>query len=571
MSKKFALFIFSALIAILAIGSLANLSSVEPAKAAISLPPVPGGLKSTFMLGMGNGPGSIGWMTGSGAKWDARYQYISGGVNTPSNWKTWNSPAGIFAGYYINDSAAAGYLPVFTYYQMLQSSPASGSSEADKDYNNLNNSSTMNAYYADFKLLLDQARAYGKTVIIHVEPDLMGFMQIRSTDPNSIPAAVNSSGYGDVAGYPNTLAGFNQALVGLRNKYAPNVLLGFHVSPWASTSGDLGSSKSASFDTQAAAQQTANFYLRNGANYDLMFYDIADRDAALYQSWGDPNKWWDTNNVSFPNFNRFHQFASSITGLTGKRGMLWQLPIGNTISRSMNNTNHHWQDNKTQYYLNNAGIQHLQDLANSGIIGMLFGSGDGNSTGYSDVAGDGITNPNPINNNNAVASVSDDDGGYLRSQGQAYYARGAMTLPSAGGPVPTATATATAIPTATATPTKVPTSTPSPAPVVPANWLLSSAASGAMTTGSTITITGNFTGPVSANSAYILDVEVYNTVTNTKVQQWFTTQNFTPGQLWTVTNTFNASPGNYQVRLGVFTSNWSFVTWLQNGAVFQVK
>jgi hypothetical protein len=703
----------------LAVGFGTTASLVIPGKqveAALSLPPVPAGLKSTFMLGLSNSPGSISWMNGSGAKWDARYQYLAGGVNTGSDWSTWNTPAGAFATFYMNDSATAGYLPVLTYYMLLQSSPASGANESDKDYNNLNNPSTMQAYYANFKLLMDKAKAFGKTVIVHVEPDLWGYLQLRNSNPAAVSASVASSGYADVAAYPNTAAGFAQALVGLRNKYAPNVLLAYHISPWSSSAGDLGTSHSTSFNVQTAAQETANFYLKLGANYDLLFYDIADRDAAYYQSIGDPNHWWDVNNATYPNFNRFHQFASAITTLTNKRGILWQVPIGNTLYRSLNNTAHHWQDNRVQYYLNSNGRQQLQDLANSGIIGLLFGAGDGQTTTYNDAAGDGITNPAAINGNNLTSSYADDDSGYLRLQGQAYYAAGALALPSSttGTPTPT-TAPPTATPTTppptgngtglqaayfanktlsgtaallrvdgtvnfnwgTGSPgTGVPadnfsarwtgtvkavsteaytfctqsddgvrlwvngvalvnnwtdhgntencgqlnltqgqsyslkleyyentgsavmillwqtpsitkqvvpklqlypgntTPAPSPTPTIapaPASWQMAATVSGNLASGSSLTIQSNFTAPAGASGSYLMDTEVYNLANGQKVAQWYTVQSFAAGQKQTATNSWQTGAGQYQVRMGVFKPDWTFLAWQNDGASFTVK
>ena len=117
-----------------------------------------------------------------------------------------------------------------------------------------------------------------------------------------------------------------------------------------------------------------------------------------------------------------------MTGYTNRRGMLWQVPLGNTIYRTMNNTDYHYQDNKVQYYLND-NSQHIQDAANSGLIGILFGAGADKVTAYTDAANDGITNPAPINGNNEVSKYPDDDGGYLRLQGGAYYSRGAVALP----------------------------------------------------------------------------------------------------------------------------------------------
>ncbi|HEX2916568.1 MAG TPA: hypothetical protein VH186_37760 [Chloroflexia bacterium] len=392
------------------------------------LPPLPKGLKNTFMLGLANGPASVNWMLESGVKWDARYQYLSGGVNTGGGWATWNSPSGMFSRYYMEQSDQHGFLPVLSYYQLLQSKPASGKDEGEKDYNNLNNPSTMNAYYADFKLLMDRAHEFGKTVIVHVEPDLWSYMQRRSANPNSISASVASSGNPDLAGLPNTFAGFGKALTTLRDKYAPNVLLAYHVSAWGSTVGDLSTNIEGGFDTNRAATETANFYRQLGANFDLMFYDVADRDAAIYVSWGNKYAFWDLNNQKFPNFNRFHQFVATVTSITGKRGMLWQVPVGNTIYRTMNNTDGHYQDNRVQYYLNDSGNQHIQDAANSGLIGILFGGGNPGTTSYTDGKKDGVTNPAPINGNDKVAAYPDDDGGYLRLEGKAYYDRGPVSL-----------------------------------------------------------------------------------------------------------------------------------------------
>ena len=90
-------------------------------------------------------------MVTSGVPWRYRYQYLSAGVNTNNGWETWNSPAGQFATNYMVDSAAHGYIPVFSYYEMLQSLPSNGSDEASRDFNNLNNAATMNAYYANWE------------------------------------------------------------------------------------------------------------------------------------------------------------------------------------------------------------------------------------------------------------------------------------------------------------------------------------------------------------------------------------------------------------------------------------
>ena len=86
--------------------------------------------------------------------WDYAYQYLSGGVNTNSGWETWNS-SGQFPLSYAQGAAAHNYIPVFPYYELLQSSGTCGScGENQKDISNLNNAGLMNAYYANFALLM---------------------------------------------------------------------------------------------------------------------------------------------------------------------------------------------------------------------------------------------------------------------------------------------------------------------------------------------------------------------------------------------------------------------------------
>src|SRR6202171_3009730 len=159
-------------------------------------------------FGLANGPPDLPWMTSSGVPWKYRYQYLSGGVNTSNPWETWQDPAlppGQFAADYMKSSRTNGYIPVFSWYELLQSTPSTGANESDRDFNNLNNTATMNAYYASFKRLLVKAGLFGQQVVIHIEPDFWGYMQQRATtDASSVTASVASSGLADVAAYPNT-------------------------------------------------------------------------------------------------------------------------------------------------------------------------------------------------------------------------------------------------------------------------------------------------------------------------------------------------------------------------------
>jgi hypothetical protein len=116
--------ILSMLLVLPALGRIPT--QVTPAEAAPSaVPPLPAGWPETLQLGLADSPGGAAAMKGT-APYGFRYQYLSGGVRTSSNWSTWN-PDGQFATYYIQDSAQKGIIPVFTYYMIYQSYPGTAS------------------------------------------------------------------------------------------------------------------------------------------------------------------------------------------------------------------------------------------------------------------------------------------------------------------------------------------------------------------------------------------------------------------------------------------------------------
>jgi hypothetical protein len=408
-------------------------------------------------FGLANDPNSIGWMTSSGVPWRYRYQYLAGGVNTQNPWQNWNSPTGAFAANYMNASAADGYVPVFTYYEMLQSNPSVGSSESDRDFSNLNNATTMKAYFANFKLLMQLAGSFGQTVVVHVEPDLWGYLQQRAAggDASTITASVASSGFAEAAGMPDTAQGYAWTLLKLRNTYAPNALLAIHASGWASGI-DIDSSTDPTVNASTVAASTAAFLSSagiatnpSGGTWDLVFNDLDDHDAGWWEKQGADNAnfthWWDPTNTTFPNFSRYVAWVAQLRASTGRPEVAWQVPIGNQYFLTMNNTCGHYQDNVAAYFIANAN-----SLFNAGLIAVLFGAGNSCQTGYADVMGDGVTNNGGAATTDALgycnacnthtSSYPDDDGGFLRIFVGAYYAgttagafQGLYTLDGYGG------------------------------------------------------------------------------------------------------------------------------------------
>ncbi len=297
----------------------------------------------------------------------------------------------------------------------------------------------MNSYWADVRLMFQHLGAYSQTIVVDIEPDLWGYIEQASASDqgSSVAAAVASSGDADMAGLANNANGFAQGFITLRNKYAPNVLLGYELSMWGTMTDPLSQNIPLTQIDALAARSTA-FQLSLGAPFDLVFTDPSDRDAGFKQViYGDGgNSWWDDTD-----YQRFNQYVRDFVRGVGLRMVLWQIPLGNTKMRAMDNTWGHYQDNHVEWWFDDSGGTHLADTVNSGVVAMLFGGGATGTTSVFDTMGDGVTNPAPIDSNNLASYSADDDGGYFRHQINAYYAGGPMSLPGTTPPVPAVPAT----------------------------------------------------------------------------------------------------------------------------------
>ncbi|MGZ4603769.1 MAG: hypothetical protein ACXV0U_09250, partial [Kineosporiaceae bacterium] len=404
-----------------------------PARAAVALPPVPATWPSGRLeLGLADAPGGAAALRAS-TSIGFRYQYLAGGVNTGSGWATWNTD-GQFVSYYVADSVAHGMTPVFPYYMLLQSNPSAGADEAARDLSNLANPSTMAAYYADLRLFF--ARAAGPApVVLHVEPDLSGYIEqnaSRTDDATSVPASVATSGDAALAGLPNNAAGFAQTVVRLRNALAPNVILAYHLSVWG-TNRDISYSNDTDAQVDALAARAAAFYASLAAPFDIAFTDIGDRDAAFKTAnYGDGGaSWWDD-----ADFVRYARFIAGFVTATGKRMVVWQIPLGNTKMRAQDDTWGHYQDNRVQWFLDDPTGTHLALWRDAGVVALLFGGGAGGTTCACDAMGDGVTDPAAINGNTRPSLSADDDGGYFRERAAMYEATGGLTIGTDPNPPP---------------------------------------------------------------------------------------------------------------------------------------
>ena len=382
-------------------GSAAAAETRAPA-----LPPLPRGWPQTLQIGLTDPPGGAAALRAS-APFGFRYQYLAGGVDTGLGWATWN-PDGTFASRFAKDSWAHHVVPVFTYYMLLQSKPAGGD-EGKTDLAHLHDPALMRAYWQDVRLLFRRVRGT-QPVVVHVEPDLWGYLEQAShgDDASTVPGAV----------------AYAQEWVRLRNALAPNVILAYHMSGWG-TRHDILYEKPSDAVVRDYAARSARFYRSLHARFDIAFEDFSDRDAGFYDKVeGNPHTWFTP-----ADFHRHLLYGATFVRLAGVRIVPWQIPLGNTVMRAMDDTWGHYQDNRVQWLLGPQGRAHLHAYVRAGYAGFLFGGGADGTTCACDAQHDGVTNPPPIDGNDRLSLSADDDGGYFRSRVRAYYAGGALRLP----------------------------------------------------------------------------------------------------------------------------------------------
>jgi hypothetical protein len=424
------------------------------------------------------------------ACWDYSYAYLTPG------WTNWISNGG-WAKQELQHWESKGQIQVFTFYYTPYA------------LTNYATGTWMNTYLSDFKLLMQICAANTtKVVIVHVEPDLMGYWQQAGKSPTT-PGTVNLSGSNFseiddgvlITSLPNTIQGWSEALFRIRNQYARGkVLLAHHFTHWA-TNNDVyinssGMNQSAT-NTQVDAITTFINGVENGHQYDLIFSDPSDRDADWYRiQGGGGNTRWSDPGLAYTDARSWGRIAYIINRASttlARRFFIWQVPNGNTYFKTCNNTSGHYRDYSAQSFLPSTSSNGSSGTpgdayspsstttgpgfyAQNGVIGVLFGEG-GYDSNYSPhdmthlrdaLPSDGIYNPSSDNNaggpsydtwGQQTSTLTDNDGGYIRTAVGAYCTKGKYYF---NGSVssPTFTPTRTVTPSFTRTNTPVaPTST----------------------------------------------------------------------------------------------------------------
>lgn len=392
------------LAATLTTSSTPALGSIYPEKASPGASPGAGGSVQVgtlpasfphyFSFGVLNAPQTASALdemrSENGTAFAFRYEVLSGTLNAQAVLR------------YMQESNQHRYIPAFIFDQLSPSQ--------------INNATFMRSYYAGWEMLLHQVKAYGKPVLVMVEPALWEALEQASNgnDASQVAASVRSSGY-TAAQYPDTAQGLAWTLLHMRDLYASNAVLALPVSS-AVGDADIATDQSPDLDVASMARDETRFLESIGlsgnpsgvSTWNVLAGDLDGQDAANHGTW------WDLYDRTFPNFARYLSFIGQICRQTQRRVVLWQVPEGNQYFTTMNNTPGHYQDNRAAYILDR-----VPQLIDAGVVTVLFGSKDSSGTEITN-DGDGVVNAAPVVSyecnrcNTHISHYADDDGGFLR-------------------------------------------------------------------------------------------------------------------------------------------------------------
>ena len=127
---------------------------------------------------MADAPGGAAAMKAT-APFAFRYQYLAGGVNTGSGWATWNTNGDVRALLHrgLDRQRHHSRLHLLPDAQSLTGRRQPRATRSTRTSNNV---ATMTAYLQRPEALLPEGGAFpGSSVVLHVEPDLWGYIQHR--------------------------------------------------------------------------------------------------------------------------------------------------------------------------------------------------------------------------------------------------------------------------------------------------------------------------------------------------------------------------------------------------------
>jgi hypothetical protein len=359
---------------------------------------IPAGLPQHVMIGLKENHSGT-WMADSGVPWDVRYRYL--GKGWIDNWGFGPTDGG-WGLQYMTGTDSQGFIPLIQFY--LMNDYADGGVSGEQAFlATAQDAVKMNEYFREFKTLMQRAKDFNKPVLILIEGDGFGLLQKQSNSNPDAVAAVASTGMPELAGLPDTVAGWGLAFLQLRKSVgATNVILGIHVTAWAGTYAI--SYEAPTVQLQPQVDEVYNFLAPlglttdnvTGETYDLLYGDPLDRDSDFYRVTDAGERWWnecDSASIYSASFNRYAEWLRLWNLKTNKRWVLWQIPLGNSNHLNVPNDGgmrEGYRDNRAEYFFGSGTPHHVAKFAQSGVIGLFFGLGaDGQSSYENDLYGDG--------------------------------------------------------------------------------------------------------------------------------------------------------------------------------------
>lgn len=221
----------------------------------------------------------------------------------------------------LKEADAVGAIPILTHYQLLdrtlnlrksrgEPGRKEGETEWDVVIDGVQNPTLMRGYFDNVESLMKKAAEYGRPLIFQTEPDSTTWLRQYHTketwDASAGVVAVASSGHPDLSDLPNTIAGYAQALVRLRDLYAPkNVYMGL-----------------CEFDNEDGwnPERSVSFIKSLGVDFDVLF----THHIVKYET--KKEGWWDA--FSATKQARFVKWVKTITEGTGLKYIHWQTVVG---------------------------------------------------------------------------------------------------------------------------------------------------------------------------------------------------------------------------------------------------
>ncbi len=359
---------------------------------------LPAAFPAKLLMGIGSQQATDTQALLTGQKYDVQWVYLTG--QSGNNWYNGfgYSPAdGSWIDGFFSTIDSHGLIPGIHYYDLGYGHDTGDSGLLTE----IQNPTWTKAYFSEFKALMQHAKTFGKPVIIVLEGDSFGFLEnLTSNNPNAM-AAVAASGLPELAGLPDTIAGFGLALLTLRKEVgAYNVALGPDV-PYYASQGDIMNFDFGALQPHVDYQWSFFKPFGVGANSTGDTFDFTssapdDADCAWYT---DGRSCWDASDsaptTGEASINRYIAWLSAFNQTSGVRWMLHQFPIGNSQHRNVaydGTAKSGYQDNRVEYlfqYESPASTairdQHLANFANAGVMGILFGFSNDGDSAWTDV------------------------------------------------------------------------------------------------------------------------------------------------------------------------------------------